>query len=101
VKVFTEVEEPCSSRCLTSLFHVCVFHCVSLHSLLSLKCFCLQGCSHLRLFPLSREYFDPARLRLHVNLSSTEWGSPSALTPSQFDTARIGESGTGVIVPGG
>lgn len=84
------------------LFHMCVPLC-SWHSLflsftVLLSSVAATTCAS---FFFSCEYFDPARFRLHGHLSSTEWGSPSALTPSQFDTARVGESGTGVIVPGG
>ena len=43
----------------------------------------------LRLTPPSslHESIAPAGLRLHDHLSSTQWGSPSAPAPSQFDAA--------------
>jgi hypothetical protein len=87
---------------LTVCLCVCVCVCVCVCSLLFVKIFS----SPLSLSPASPSSsrlssFDPARLRLHGHLSSTEWGSPSALALSQFDAARAGESGTGVIMPGG
>ena len=61
----------------------------------------LQASAFVWLSPSSRLHLDPARLRLHHLLSSTEWGSPSASALSQFDTARAGGSGTGEVAPGG